>query len=49
MILSQFRMIHIDPLTLGRRVDLLKQYDFGGVALYDYYQVSFHTFNKLFS
>ncbi|KAI9560170.1 hypothetical protein GHT06_014181 [Daphnia sinensis] len=23
-------MIHVDPLTLGRRVDLLKQYGFGG-------------------
>ncbi|XP_059350161.1 serine-rich adhesin for platelets-like isoform X2 [Daphnia carinata] len=34
-------MIHIDPLTLGRRVDLLKQYGFGGVALYDYYQDDF--------
>lgn len=34
-------MIHIDPLTLGRRVDLLKQYGFGGVAVYDYYQDDF--------
>jgi hypothetical protein len=31
-------MIHVDPFTLGRRVDLLRQYGFGGVALYDYYQ-----------
>lgn len=36
-------MIHVDRLTLGKRVDLLRQYGFGGVALYDYYQASsFH-------
>lgn len=37
-------MIHIDPVALGRRVDLLKQYGFAGVALYDYYKVWSYTF-----
>lgn len=35
-------MIHIDSVTLGRRIDLLRKYDFAGVALYDYYQVCIH-------
>lgn len=34
-------MIHIDPKTLGKRVDLLRQYGFAGITLYDYYQVTF--------
>lgn len=38
-------MIHIDPLTLGRRVDLLRQYGFAGVALYDYYLVIYNIIN----
>lgn len=32
-------MIHVDPFTLSKRVELIKHYGFAGVALYDYYQV----------
>ena len=42
-------MIHVDPFTLARRVDLLRQYGFGGVALYDYYQVNLSNFYLKFS
>lgn len=32
-------MIHVDPSTLGKRINLILQYGFAGVTLYDYYQV----------
>lgn len=32
-------MVHVNPVTLDRRIRLILQYGFGGVALYDYYQV----------
>lgn len=32
-------MVHVDPVTLNRRINLLRHYGFGGVALYDYHHV----------